>query len=124
MLAVSAGWWKPKVGNFMFGKVVRPKKTEQLEFMPDHKGVPDWLNVWGTFFKEGDPMMPTEDIRLFVQDMKYEQYIAIFNNLEEGEVVEDKEFLAWLHPEFVSNYMAMGENGMYCIKQNFLDHSK
>lgn len=82
--------------------------------------IPDWVDVWGTFFKEDDPMTPTDDIKHFVQDLKRQQYLNIFKELEDGQIVDDKEFITWLHPEFKDKYMTYdAENDTYAVNLSF-----
>lgn len=59
--------------------------------------------------KDKDETGVEDDDDTDYEKIKLEHYMSRFCNLENGEVVEDREFAAWLHPEFKKNYMR------YCV---------
>ena len=96
------------------------KEKEEEEEMEEEEGSmtnpPQWLNVWGSFFREDDPMRPTDDIMQFIKDMKYTEFMKLFNDLEDGQVLENKEFVAWLHPDFIKNHTTRGLDEQYVVQ--------
>mgnify|MGYP006176238983 CR=1 FL=1 len=105
----------PVHGVFNFPAAQSPKKKTNWNSLNTKdaqmtKQIEADIDEYGTFFNDiDDPLKPDECILDFVKDMKRRKFMDRFQGLEDGELVEDKEFLAWLHPDFTRDYMT------YCV---------
>mgnify|MGYP006181675133 CR=1 FL=1 len=105
----------PKYGVFSVAATVSPAmKTNWNRLNTKDAQMKDQIQTdideYGTFFNDlDDPLKPDQCILDFIKDLKRKKFMDRFQGLEDGELVEDKEFLAWLHPDFVRTYMT------YCV---------